>query len=176
MPQCEPLNTYLMSHVVLVASKNMKFRLFQTLTKFDAVTRLHENIPTVKSVSSFEIYKKFQIFGRNYHFTLFQKIKIFSGFTVRGLGRQARENFPLPSPRSLLHHHLKAQPLAVLMSCPLALLSEGLPSTMAPFQEILTAVTRICPTSIFMTFQHSPTFPSLETPCGLCSNTPWSLS
>ena len=44
------------------------------------VARFRETIPTVKSVSSSEIYKNSD-FDRNYHFTLFQKIRIFSGFT-----------------------------------------------------------------------------------------------
>ena len=43
------------------------------------VARIHEMIPTVKSDSSSEIYKILE-FDRNYHFTLFQKIRIFSGF------------------------------------------------------------------------------------------------
>ena len=75
MPQCEPFNTYLMSHVTLVASKNVKFRLSQNLTKFDAVTRLHENIPTVKSVSSFEIYKNSRLLAEITILPYFRKLK-----------------------------------------------------------------------------------------------------
>ena len=82
MPQCEPLNTYRMSHVTFIASKNVKFRLSRNLTKFNAVTRLHENIPTVKSVSSSEIYKNTRFFAEITILPFFRKCKIFSGFTV----------------------------------------------------------------------------------------------
>ena len=75
VPQCEPLNTYHMSRITLVASKNVKFRLSQNLTKFDAVTRLHENIPTVKSVSSSEIYKNFRFLAEITILPYFRKLK-----------------------------------------------------------------------------------------------------
>ena len=42
-------------HLVLGASKNMKFRLSQNSTKFDVVARFCEMIPMVKSVLSHEI-------------------------------------------------------------------------------------------------------------------------
>ena len=41
-----------MCHPTPDASKNMKFRLSQNLTKFDGVTRFHETNSKVKSVSS----------------------------------------------------------------------------------------------------------------------------
>ena len=75
MPQCESLNTYRMSHVTLVASKNVKFRLSQNLTKFDVVTRLHENIPTVKSISSSEIYKNSRFLAEMTILPFFRKLK-----------------------------------------------------------------------------------------------------
>ena len=75
MPQCESLNTYHMSRITFVASKNMKFRLSQNLTKFDAVTRLHENIPTVKSVSSSEIYKNSRFLAEITILHFFRKLK-----------------------------------------------------------------------------------------------------
>ena len=37
------------------ASKNVKFRLSRNSTNFDVIARFCETIPTVKSVSSFEI-------------------------------------------------------------------------------------------------------------------------
>ena len=43
------------SLVTLDASKNVKFQLFQNLTKFDRVTKFRETIPTMKSVSSPDI-------------------------------------------------------------------------------------------------------------------------
>ena len=43
--------------VTLGASKNVKFRLSWNSMKFDGVTRFRETIPTVKSVSSSEIYE-----------------------------------------------------------------------------------------------------------------------
>ena len=50
-----------MCHVSLATlgvSKNVKFILSHNLTKFNRVIRFHETISMVKSVSSFEIYKK----------------------------------------------------------------------------------------------------------------------
>ena len=54
----EPLESLIkcqVSHIPLRASKNVKFRLSQNSMKFDVVARFHETIPTVESVSSFEI-------------------------------------------------------------------------------------------------------------------------
>ena len=44
-----------LQYPTLGASKNMKFRLSRNSTKFDVIARFRETIPTVKSVSSFEI-------------------------------------------------------------------------------------------------------------------------
>ena len=49
--------------------------------KFDVVARFCEMIPKVKFVLSYENYK-ISDFDRNYNFTIFQKIRIFSGFTI----------------------------------------------------------------------------------------------
>ena len=49
--------------------------------KFDVVARFREMIPKVKFVLSYENYK-ISDFDRNYNFTIFQKIRIFSGFTI----------------------------------------------------------------------------------------------
>ena len=59
MEHCEPLNTCHISRVTLGVSKNVKFLLSRNSTKFDVVIRYRETIPTVKSVSSSEIYKNF---------------------------------------------------------------------------------------------------------------------
>ena len=75
MPQCEPFNTYHMSRVTLVASKNVKFRLSRNLTKFDAVTRFRETIPTVKSVSLSEIYKNSGFLAEITILPFFRKLK-----------------------------------------------------------------------------------------------------
>ena len=48
--------------------------------KFNVVARFRETIPTVKSVFH-PRSRKFLDFDRNYHFTIFQKIRIFPGFT-----------------------------------------------------------------------------------------------
>ena len=45
------------SRITPGASKNVKFQLSRNSTKFDVVARFRETIPTVKSVSSSEIYK-----------------------------------------------------------------------------------------------------------------------
>ena len=50
-----PPNECQVSLVTLGASKNMKFRLSWNSMKFDAVSRFHKMIPTVKSVLSSEI-------------------------------------------------------------------------------------------------------------------------
>ena len=59
------------------ASKSVKFQLSRNPTKFERVARFCETIPTVKSVSSSEIYKisRFYLvlFRQNYRFALFQK-------------------------------------------------------------------------------------------------------
>ena len=52
MAPLEPLIKCQVSRIPLRASKNVKFRLFRNLTKFDMVARFHETIPTVKFVSS----------------------------------------------------------------------------------------------------------------------------
>ena len=52
-------------------SKNVKFRMSRNSTKLDVVARFHDTIPTVKSVSSSEIYKNFLEFDQNYHFIIF---------------------------------------------------------------------------------------------------------
>ena len=61
---CSPFDTWLIvSHpnkcqvslATFGASKNMKFRLSRNSTKFYGITRFCETIPTVKSVSSYEI-------------------------------------------------------------------------------------------------------------------------
>ena len=75
VPQCEPLNTYHMSRVTLVASKNVKFRLSRNSTKFDAVTRFRETIPTVKSISSSEIYKNSGFLAEITILPFFRKLK-----------------------------------------------------------------------------------------------------
>ena len=45
-----------MSCITLGASQNVKFRLSRNSTKLDVVARFRETIPTVKSVSSSEIF------------------------------------------------------------------------------------------------------------------------
>ena len=61
---CSPFDTWLhISHptsakchsLLSVPQKNVKFRLPQNSTKFDRVTRFHEMIPTMKSISSSKI-------------------------------------------------------------------------------------------------------------------------
>ena len=54
------LNKCQVSLVTLGASKNVKSRLSRNLTKFYGVTRFHKTIPTVKSVLSPKILKKFE--------------------------------------------------------------------------------------------------------------------
>ena len=51
----EPLIKCQVSRTPLRASKNVKFRPSQNSTNFDMVTRFHEMIPTVNSVSTSEI-------------------------------------------------------------------------------------------------------------------------
>ena len=46
-----------MCHPTLVASKNVKFRLSRNSKKFIQATKFHKTNPTVRSVSSSEIYK-----------------------------------------------------------------------------------------------------------------------
>ena len=50
--------------------------------KFDVVTRFRETIPKEKMFRHPRSRKKISNFDRNYHFTIFQKIRIFSGFTL----------------------------------------------------------------------------------------------
>ena len=70
------------SHTTLGASKNVKFRLSWNSTKFDVTARFRETIPTVKSVSLSEIYKKIPNFLPKLLFYPFSKIRIFRGFTL----------------------------------------------------------------------------------------------
>ena len=54
------------------ASKNVNFRLFPNLTKFDMVARFRETIPTVKSVFH-PRSRKILDFDRNDHFAIFSE-------------------------------------------------------------------------------------------------------
>ena len=71
------------------ASKNVKFRLSWNSTKFDVVARFHETIPTVKSVSSSNIYKNIGFLPK-LPFCPFPKIGIFSGLANIPLRRLER--------------------------------------------------------------------------------------
>ena len=66
----------------LGALKNVKFRLSRISTKFDVIAKFRETIPTMKPVSSSEIKKFISDLYRNYYFTIFQKFRIFPGFTL----------------------------------------------------------------------------------------------
>ena len=70
-----------MCHPTPHASKNVESRPSRNSTKFDMVPKFREMISIEKSVLSFDIYKKFWIFYRNYDFAIFEKIGIFSGLT-----------------------------------------------------------------------------------------------
>ena len=59
----------------LGASKNMKFLLSRNSTKFNVVARFRETIPTVKSVSSSEIYKNFEFFTEITVLLFFRKLE-----------------------------------------------------------------------------------------------------
>ena len=59
MAQCEPLNSCQVSFTTLDASKNVKFRLSWNSTKFNVVARFRKMLSTVKSISSYQIYKIF---------------------------------------------------------------------------------------------------------------------
>ena len=62
--------------------KTCKFRLSRNSTKFDMVTRFRETIPTVKSVSSSEIYKNFGFFIEITILPFFRKSGFSWGFTM----------------------------------------------------------------------------------------------
>ena len=73
------------SRTTLSALKNVKFRLSRNSMKFDVIARFRETFPTTKPILSSEIKKFISDFDRNYHFTIFQKIRIFPGFTGQRL-------------------------------------------------------------------------------------------
>ena len=68
------------SRTTLIASKNVQISIVSEFDEFDVVARFRETIPTVKSVSSSEIYK-IPDFDRNYHFAMFHKIIFSRSFT-----------------------------------------------------------------------------------------------
>ena len=72
-------------HPTPSASKNVQI---PTVSEFDVVARFRKTIPTVKSVSSSEIYKKIQIFTEITNFPFFEKIRFARGFT-EGAGAAA---------------------------------------------------------------------------------------
>ena len=79
MTQCELLNSCQVSHTIIGASKNVKSRLSRNSMKFNVVARFRKTVPTVKSVSSSEIYKIFE-FSTKITFFLFFRNLDFIGF------------------------------------------------------------------------------------------------
>ena len=77
-------NLILGSHWTLAIPKDLKFRLSRNSKKFVWVTRFCGTNPTVRLVSSSEIFKIFKfstcIIVVNYRFTIFQKNSISVGF------------------------------------------------------------------------------------------------
>ena len=91
MAHCEPLKMCQVSPITLVASKNVQIR---TVSEFDEIRRGRY---ILRDDSNGEIrlvirdLKNIPDFDRNYHFTLFNKIRIFSGFYIYIYRERERE-------------------------------------------------------------------------------------